>query len=290
VSGTVSYLDRIAACRAWNPDAFRPFVIDGRQMGRVRHDWARRFADFTGVFEVGERAVVLNPALTDFEHRTRAVEEVLVRLGEAGEFRSLRGEYFPVLHDWHEEPVMKVDRAGVPLLGVRGFGVHMNGYVVDADGGIRMWVGKRARDKRTEPGKFDHLVAGGQPHGLSLRENLIKEAEEEASIPRPLAERARPVGALIYVLEREQGLRDDVLFLYDLELPADFVPVNQDGEVEFFELWPIADVMARVRDTDDFKFNVALVNIDFFLRHGLLDPDAPGYLQIVEGLYAGDRL
>ena len=126
--------------------------------------------------------------------------------------------------------------------------------------------------------------------GETAEQTALKEAEEEASIPRPLAERARPVGALIYVLEREQGLRDDVLFLYDLELPADFVPVNQDGEVEFFELWPIADVMARVRDTDDFKFNVALVNIDFFLRHGLLDPDAPGYLQIVEGLYAGDRL
>ena len=259
-------------------------------MGRVRHNWARRFADFTGVFEVSERAVVLNPLLTGFEERTRAVEEVLLHLGETGEFRALRGEYFPVLHDWHEEPVMKVDRAGVPLLGVRGFGVHMNGYVRGDDGSLCMWVGRRARDKRTEPGKFDHLVAGGQPHGLSFRENLIKEAEEEASIPRHLAERARPVGALAYVLEREQGLRDDVLFLYDLELPADFVPANQDGEVEFFELWPVEDVMARVRDTDDFKFNVALVNIDFFLRHGLLDPDEAGYLQIVEGLSAGDRL
>jgi 8-oxo-dGTP pyrophosphatase MutT (NUDIX family) len=286
----VSYLDRIAACRRWDPEAFRPFVIDGRRMGRVRHDWARRFADFPSVFEVSDRAVVLNPSLTGFDARTEAVEQVLVRLNEAGEFRKLRGEYFPVLHDWHETPAMKLDRAGVPLLGVRGFGVHVNGFVRDAGGRFSLWVGKRARDKRTEPGKLDHLVAGGQPHGLSFRENLIKEAEEEASIPRDLAEKAKPVGALAYVLEREQGLRDDVLFLYDLELPADFVPKNQDGEVEFFELWPVERVMQRVRDTDDFKFNVALVNIDFFLRHGLLDPDEPGYLAIAEGLYAGDQL
>jgi hypothetical protein len=291
----VSYLDRINTCRLWDPDAFRPFVINGRRMGRVRHDWARRFADFPDVFEVSARAVWLNPALTDFETRTEAVEHVLLRLNEAGEFRKLRGEYFPVLHDWHETPEMKLDRAGVPLLGVRGFGVHMNGFVREPDrhglgGALSLWVGKRARDKRTEPGKLDHLVAGGQPHGLSFRENLIKEAEEEASIPSCLAEKAKPVGALSYVLELEQGLRDDVLFLYDLELPGDFIPQNTDGEVEFFELWPIERVMQRVRDTDDFKFNVALVNIDFFVRHGLLDPDESGYLALVEALYAGDRL
>ena len=33
-----------------------------------------------------------------------------------------------------------------------------------------------------------------------------------------------------------EGLKEDVLFLYDLELPRDFVPVSQDGELEDFEL------------------------------------------------------
>jgi hypothetical protein len=53
-------------------------------------------------------------------------------------------------------------------------------------------------------------------------------------------------------------------------LPADFRPVPADGEVESFELWPVARVLAAVRETDDFKFNVPLVLIDFFLRHGLV--------------------
>ena len=284
----MSFLDRIAACRKWDPSAFHPFLIDGRQMGRVRHDWARRFADFPDVFEVSGQGVSLVPGLDEFESRSAAVESVFVALGEAGEFRPLRGEYFPVLHDWHEEPLMKLDRAAVPILGVRGFGVHLNGYVRHEDGSLALWVGRRAKDKRTEPGKLDHLVAGGQPHGLSIRENLIKEAEEEASVPRELAQKAIPVGVVAYVLEREHGLRDDVLFCYDLELPPEFQPVNNDGEVEHFELWPVEKAMARVRESDDFKFNVALVNIDFFLRHGLIDPDEPGYLQIVEGLHGGD--
>ena len=48
------------------------------------------------------------------------------------------------------------------------------------------------------------------------------------------------------------------------------MPHAADGEVEEFELWPIERVMAAVRDTDDFKFNVNLVLIDLFRRHGLI--------------------
>jgi hypothetical protein len=47
---------------------------------------------------------------------------------------------------------------------------------------------------------------------------------------------------------------------------------------------PIADVIDRVAATKDFKFNVALVNIDFMVRHGFVTPDDPDYLEIVAGL------
>ena len=115
---------------------------------------------------------------------------------------------------------------------------------------------------------------------------LIKEADEEASLPPELAARAVPVGALSYRMEVEQGLRDDVLFLYDLEVPSGFTPRNQDGEIVEFRLMPAHEVMARVRDGDDFKFNVNLVIIDFALRHGLVDAEDPDYLDLVTGLGA----
>ena len=95
---------------------------------------------------------------------------------------------------------------------------------------------------------------------------------------------AVPVGAVSYRCERPEGLRDDVLFCYDLDLPEDFAPVNEDGEVESFALWPITEVLARIRDTDDFKFNVNLVVLDLAVRLGLIAPDAPGYQEIWEGL------
>ena len=34
-------------------------------------------------------------------------------------------------------------------------------------------------NKPNWPGKLDHIVAGGQPYGISVMENVIKECEEE---------------------------------------------------------------------------------------------------------------
>ena len=125
-------------------------------------------------------------------------------------------------------------------------------------------------NKQLDPSKLDHIVAGGVPAGLTPAETLVKEAAEEAAIPASLASLAVPVATITYAMERPEGLRRDLLFCYDLEVPAEFRPEATDGEVEAFELWPIARVMQTVRDTDEFKFNVNLVLIDLFRRQGLI--------------------
>ena len=81
------------------------------------------------------------------------------------------------------------------------------------------------------------------------------------------------------------GIRDDVLFVYDVELPEDFTPKNSDGEIVNFELMPADAVVERVRGTDDFKFNVNLVILDFAMRHGLIAVDDPEYLDVATGLH-----
>ena len=136
-----------------------------------------------------------------------------------------------------------------------------------------------------DPDKLDNLVAGGLPYGVPLSENLQKEAWEEASIPAALAERAIPVGAVSYRTESKYGLRTDVLYCYDLELPGDFLPRCTDGETESFQLWPLEQVAQVVRETEDFKHNCNLVVIDFLIRHGFIPPDAPDYLELVAGLH-----
>ena len=74
------------------------------------------------------------------------------------------------------------------------------------------------------------------------------------------------------------------MFCWDLELPEDFTPVNADSEISEFRLLPAADVMEIVDTTFDFKFNCNLVNIDFFIRHGILAPEHPDYEEILKGL------
>ena len=99
--------------------------------------------------------------------------------------------------------------------------------------------------------------------------------------------RARAAGAddaITYRRANDVGTRDDVLFVYDLEMPADVTPKNTDGEIVSFALRSAADVVDEVRRTDDYKFNVNLVLIDFALRHGLVSSRDPEYLDLVTGL------
>ena len=279
----MSLLDRIEDCRRWDPARYRPFIIAGKQYGRLDAAFAARLTAFPEVFTVAEDVVTLNDRLATPEARSAAVHEVLLQLRAEGVLPIWRDEDYPVSPSWGDKPVMVMERGAVPHFGVRAFGVHMNG-LVRTEEGLLLWVGHRSLSKPTGPGKLDHLVAGGQPHGIGIKENLIKECAEEASIPRELAQTAEPVGLCSYICERPEGLRDDICFVYDLFLPPDFEPVNTDGEVQGFYLWPIQKVIEVLAEGEDFKFNCALVIIDLLVRRGLLEPDGPDYEAIVHGL------
>ena len=279
----MSLRDRIEACRRWTPEDYLPFLVEGRRVGRIRRDFAPQLQPFDEVFDLGEATIALKPRYADFESRSAAVHDVVLALAASGVKLRLRDEDYAVHADWSEPPLLCLERGAVPLFGTCGFGIHVNGFVRKPDG-PQLWVGRRAKDKATAPGKLDHIVAGGLPYGLSLQENLIKESAEEASIPAELAARAWPVGAVSYITEMTEGLRHDLLYCYDLELPADFEPVCSDGEVEEFFLWPLDRVLEVLEAGDDFKFNVALVNIDFLIRHGAIGPERPDYPALVHAL------
>ncbi len=279
----MSFLDRIRECNAHDLSDFLPFEVARTRVGWVRRRFAAELALHRAVFDVSGTRVTLAPGLDDPLARSRAVGAVVEDLARRGAVKGWRGEIYPVAESFGAPPLLTMERAAVPYFGVRAWGIHLNGFVRDGTG-IRLWIGRRAHDKQTYPGALDNLVAGGQPVGIGLRENLVKEAAEEASIPAALVAAAVPVGAISYCQEAPEGLKPDVLFVYDLELPAEFVPRNTDGEIEEFFLWPAATVMHTVARTTEFKFNCNLVNIDFFIRHGLIPPEHPDYLEIVKGL------
>jgi len=280
----MSYLDRIHECNAHDLGHFRPFRVGAVRVGWVKHGFAARLAELSGVFAVADDQVRLAAGLDDYAARTDAVDGALRTLAAAGEVPGWRDEPYPVGTDFHAAPLFQMERAAVPRFGIPAYGVHVNGYVRDG-GQIRMWIGRRALDKPTYPGELDIMIAGGQPVGIGLMENVSKEAAEEAAVPAALAATAVAVGAISYCQETADGLKPDVMFTYDLELPADFVPHNTDGEIAEFMLLPAREVMEITEHTSDFKLNCALVNMDFCIRHGLLAPDHPDYVAIVRGLH-----
>jgi uncharacterized protein DUF4743 len=281
----MSLLRHIERCNRFRPERFRPLLAGIERVGWVRHDNAAALAGFPEAFEVADDAVRLQPALLErgFDAITEAVDGVVEALIRDGLVAKWRHEFFSVAPRWGAPPIFKLDRGAVPFFGVRAYGVHLNG--VRRDGGdLKLWIGRRAPDKKVEPNKLDNLVAGGIGHDHGLVETLYKEGGEEADIPRETMRRAVPAGAVSYRMEHPKGVRDDVLFVYDLETPPGFVPRNTDGEIVEFQLVNAAEVLRRVRETDEFKFNVNLVLIDFALRHGLVTPDEPDYLALVAGL------
>ncbi len=250
-------LSHITACRnAFLPGGRLAFHIGDRHVGYVSPELAAKLAANPDI-KVTDRVVLHSAAAGQLNAIAKA----------AG--IALRDENFDVRQDVDGPVLAILDRGAVPDFGVIGAGVHVNGLVKNA-AGWHLWVGKRAADKKLDPGKLDHLVAGGIAAGFSRQQTLLKEAAEEASLPPSLAAKARPVAFFRYDMQRPEGLRRDAIFAYDLILPESFTPIPADGEMASFTLMPLDEVFKIVATTDDFKFNVNLVLIDLFIRFGMI--------------------
>ncbi|MQL97066.1 hypothetical protein Taro_029755 [Colocasia esculenta] len=247
-------------------------------------DHLRRFTDVFVMLDsnkcYSDACVTLHSSLITPEDKTRAVGHVIKSLGSL--IPGIRNELYPVTR-YGMTAFFSLERAAAPFFGIKVYGVQMNGYV-EKGGKKYLWIGKRSSSKPTFPGMLDQLVAGGLPHGISCKKNIIKECKEEAGIPEHIANRAVPVGAVSYMDIDGQSYKRDTLFCYDLKLPDDFVPENEGN----FRLLPVDQVANIVRRTEFFKPNCCLVIIDFLFRHGFIGPDDSGYLELLQSLRSGD--
>ncbi len=279
----MAFADRIRHCNSFDPSRVIPLWAGEHRVGWLRHDNAEVLSRHDDVFKVAATEARLLPK-GDTNTISRAVNDVVEVLVAERRVSKWRNETFDVAPRWGERPLFRVDRGAVPFFGVRAYGIHVNGYRRDGDR-YSLWIGRRASNKQVAPGKLDNLVAGGIGNGYGAAATLAKEAEEEAGIGPELISRAVAAGALTYRMETKTGIRDDVMFVYDLEVPPDFEPRNDDGEIAGFELMPLTDILERIRTTSEFKFNVNLVILDFAVRHGMLCPEDPEYLDVANGLH-----
>lgn len=54
--------------------------------------------------------------------------------------------------------VCKVEYVISGLFGIRNYGVDINGYVMDPEKGLCIWLQRRSATKQTWPGKWDNMV------------------------------------------------------------------------------------------------------------------------------------
>jgi 8-oxo-dGTP pyrophosphatase MutT (NUDIX family) len=228
------------------------------------------------------------------EARTEAVMSIMKQLATDGVVTGWRDELYPVTQGFYEPPTLLVERAAAPFLGCMEYGIHVNGIVGGSNKDEpKMWIARRSKTKSKWPGMLDHVVAGGQPSGLGLMENVIKECYEEAGIPEAVTrECVRAGGAISYeTFSSRQGvIGRAVLFCYELYLPNDFEPKPVDGEVDEFFLWTMDQVKASLSPDfpDPIKPNCYPVIIDYLLRANHVSPETPGYLDVLRELRGGD--
>jgi len=275
-----------------------PLVLENEVLGYVTGAFSENLREYEDIFDFkrleGKLSFTEQVEKLDMNARTKLFNQVNTNLRDQGLIYGWRDELLPVLTSYSSPPRLLIERAACPYYGVKAYGVHMNGFVrkgsstVTSTGDItHLWVAKRAATKSTWPGMLDHIVAGGQPYGIDVMGNVIKECDEEASIPPELAKNAVCTGAVSYnCLDGNGNLKRDALFCFDLELPPDFTPAPQDGEVESFQLQEISWVLEKVIEggPTGYKPNCNLVLIDFFIRHGIINPESPRFLELVAGL------
>jgi len=231
--------------------------------------------------------------ISDLDRRNQILAEYLQELREKRIFGVLDGwrdERYPV-YGPSRELLLSMERSATPLFGVVTYGVHMTGYAETGEG-LKIWAPRRALTKQTYPGMMDNTVAGGLSTGEKPLECLIRECEEEASLPEELVRTAQACGTLTYFHVRdsraggETGLcQPECQYIYDLKMPPDVIPKPGDNEAIDFQLLTVQEVQKAMAE-GRFKPNCAHLLLEFFVRHGILTAEnEPDYIEIISRLH-----
>lgn len=279
----MSYLERIYAVNNARRSQYQSLLIDNERIGRIWQPNIALLQDNGICLEKNEDNTLIWQVSADIDERNALLANVAQNMLKTGYISGWRDELFPIKQHFTAPVRAVVERAAVPVFGSNGYGIHLNG-ITQRHGKPHMWIARRSKNKPVEPNKLDQIAAGGIPCHIDAFHNLIKEAYEEAGIPAAMIQNCRCTGMIAYTEQLTNGIRADVIFNYDLQLPPDFIPQNQDGEVSEFICLALDEVAELVETSDVFKANAAVVIIDYLIRHGYITPQHPDYEAICFGM------
>ena len=197
-------------------------------------------SDGHGVLQKAEHAWALT---TSPEQGLDSLAVLLRRLGRTGPWRDEK----LVVCDPAGAPLGAIERGTVRALGIATRAVHLVGKTPDG----RHWVQQRSFSKANDPGLWDTLMGGMVAAGESTMEALERETQEEAGLALQALRDLRAGGRVSIRRPSDEvpgghGYMTEAIDWFEATVPFGLAPVNQDGEVQQFELLSRSDVVLRL--------------------------------------------
>lgn len=246
------------------------FRCGSRVLGHLLPDHAVQLAQVLENASLRTDGLIWEAQDVSAAERSAQLQTALDNLRSQGLVRGWRNEDFCYWPDPESQPdpaqpaFLRMERAGFRYLGMMSHAVHINSFTPHG----RMWCGKRSARKATDPGLWDNMTAGGLGAGESLEGCAVRELWEEAGLRATGMLALRPAGKVRISCITPTGWHDEMLHVYNLQVTENFVPENQDGEVQEFACLTATEVLDGIaggRWTADAVLAVAqgLVHRDF---------------------------
>jgi 8-oxo-dGTP pyrophosphatase MutT (NUDIX family) len=245
------------------------FEIDDDVVGSLRPEDARFFAQHIEGLSLDSNCLSLAPFCSP--DAPSVLAQMANALKEQGRLGKWRNELLRVTGDSGQVRGL-IERAAVRPLGIRTFAVHLVAYCKTTQGPC-MWVQQRALDKANDPGLWDTCAGGLAAGDESLLISLEREVQEEAGLDLKLLQQQGHIVQRLETIKTQRNIPEgflvEELLCWDIDLPNNVVPINQDGEVEKFELWPIEQVVQGIAD-QQFTVEAALIIHQSLYQRNLL--------------------
>ena len=145
----MSFLDHLVDCNRHDMENFLPLTHRDQRVGWVKRNLVAYFSSFPNAVRCDSTKIETNPALNTPDLLTGSMAEVGVTLTAAGLTKPWRNEPYAVGTRFGE-CLFELERAVIPAFGVRGYGLHLTGFVRKG-GQISIWVPRRTADRPTYP-------------------------------------------------------------------------------------------------------------------------------------------
>ncbi|MBQ9619849.1 MAG: NUDIX domain-containing protein [Neisseriaceae bacterium] len=192
----------------------------------------------------------------------------------AGLYDGWRDEQFDVT-DKQGNVLFALERSAFRPLGLLSHAIHINGYI-EKNGEHYFWIGKRSPHKPVDPNRLDNLTGGGVASGETIHSAMIREGFEEAGLPENLLKPLNESACCLSVRPVHRGLHREYLHIYNVRLPENFIPENQDGEVSALNLMPIPEILSHI-ENNQFMNDAVLAMVYAFVELGYLS-EAPLFI------------